>query len=113
MYKQCWVKYALSNSTLNCQLGKGACEMQTLYVQDWILELLELTKDANALTCNYMILIYMHDFHNSNARIQSIYENKKLTKNLKSNCKFKSNLIYSIKVGNWLITKIQNSLTLC
>ena len=30
----CWVKYALSNSTLNCQPGKGACEMQTLYVQD-------------------------------------------------------------------------------
>ena len=29
-----WVKYALSNSTLNCQPGKGSCEMQTLYVQD-------------------------------------------------------------------------------
>ena len=29
-----WVKYALSNSTLNCQPKKLACEMQTLYVQD-------------------------------------------------------------------------------
>ena len=29
---KCWVKYALSNSTLNCQPWKVACEMQTQYV---------------------------------------------------------------------------------
>ena len=60
-----------------------------------------------------MILIYMHDYHELNARIYSIYENRKLTKNLKSDYNLKSNLTYSIKEGNRLITEIQTSLMLC
>ena len=54
MAPKCWVKYVLSNSTLNCQPEKVPCEMQALYVQNWWLLLFSPCCSLVVVSCAFL-----------------------------------------------------------